>query len=136
MGRQPIYGKILNFFGKTYKMVVNTLPKVVVSNIRILQNKENIISAKTPQGSIIVKEQRGYKLENVECIIKKAGSCKTLNVQRVREKEKYLVGKYDIEIHTLPITYYKNISLGKWPILILYILGSIASIVSLIVWFF
>ena len=32
--------------------------------------------------------------------------------------------------------YYKNVSFAKWPIIILSILGSIASIVSLIAWFF
>lgn len=100
-------------FGYTYKMVVNTLPPVEVNNIKIVKNAENIIKASTPQGSIIVKEERGYVLENISCIIKKSADCKILNVQKIREEEKYIVGKYDIEIHTLPITYYKNIQVNQ-----------------------
>jgi len=99
--------------GNTYRMVVNTLPQVEVANIRLVENAENIIKAYTPQGSILVKEERGYKLENISCIIRKAGDCKTLNIQKIRQEEKFLVGLYDIEIHTLPITYYKNIQVNQ-----------------------
>jgi len=100
-------------FGHTYKMVVNTLPPVMIENIKIFENQENIIRAKTPQGSLMIKEERGYKLENIQCIIRTKGSCNTLNTMIVREEEKYIVGQYDIEVHTLPITYYKNIQVNQ-----------------------
>lgn len=105
--------QIMLDYGITYKMIVNTIPQVVLSNIHISQNTENIISVQSPQGSITLREERGNKLENIECIIRKAGNCKTENVQNIRKKEKYLVGKYDIEIHTLPITHYKNIQVKQ-----------------------
>ncbi|MBN2274660.1 MAG: VWA domain-containing protein [Bacteroidales bacterium] len=86
----------------TYRLRVNTLPPVMVENIQITPGKHTVIAADAPQGSleVIVADRIQYK--GLEFIVRKAGEMQTLNMQKMYEEEKYLVGKYDIEIPVLP----------------------------------
>jgi Ca-activated chloride channel family protein len=49
----------------------------------------------------------------LKCIIRESGDEKTLHVQNVSTTEKYIVGKYDIEILTTPRIVYKNLQLKE-----------------------
>ena len=42
-------------------------------------------------------------------IIRKADDMQTLNVQTVESTDKYIIGKYDLEILTLPRMYVKGV---------------------------
>jgi Ca-activated chloride channel homolog len=85
-----------------YKMRVNTLPPVEVDNIRLLPGKHTIIAADVPQGTLILKASDPTQYKGLEYIVRKKGDMATLNMQKMYEEEKYLVGKYDIEIPVLP----------------------------------
>lgn len=86
----------------TYRMRVNTIPPVVVENIKLTAGKHTVIAADAPQGSVVVKVADQMQYKGVEFIVRKAGDMKTLNMQKMYIEEKYLVGKYDIEIPVLP----------------------------------
>jgi len=96
-----------------YKIVVHTIPKTVIENIKIIPNKHNIISAPTPQGYLLVKQEKGNKYNNTQYIVRQAGKKETLYAQEFAKKEKYLVGTYDIELLTLPRIYKKNIKISQ-----------------------
>lgn len=83
----------------TYKMVVHTIPPIEKKNIELTPGKHNIIAVDAAQGYISLKTSGN---SGVDCIIRKNGEMQTLHVQQMNSTEKYLIGKYDIEILTLP----------------------------------
>jgi Ca-activated chloride channel family protein len=96
-----------------YKIVVNTIPQVIIDNIQIKPQRHNIIKAPAPQGYLNVTPERGVQYRNEKFIVRKAGELNTLNVQTMGEQEKYIVGKYDIELLTLPRIYYYNVEINQ-----------------------
>jgi len=83
----------------TYKMVVHTIPPIEKKNIELTPGKHNIIAVDAAQGYMSIKTSGS---SNVNCIVRKNGEMQTLTVQQMNSTEKYLIGKYDIEILTLP----------------------------------
>ncbi|MGZ6523215.1 MAG: vWA domain-containing protein [Bacteroidia bacterium] len=87
----------------TYKMVVHTIPPVEKKGIELTPGKHNIIAVDAPQGYINLKMGGSAdNSKNINCIIRKNGDMQTLHVQDLNTTEKYIIGKYDLEILTLP----------------------------------
>ncbi len=97
----------------TYRMRVHTLPPVDVNNIKLLPGKHTIIAADVPQGTLVLKSADPIQYRGVEFIVRKSGDMKTLNIQKMYNEEKYLVGKYDAEIPVLPRIYLYNIDISQ-----------------------
>jgi len=89
----------------TYRLVVHTIPEVEKDSISLTSGKHNIIGLGAPQGYLhfVMGGENDYK--NLAVLIKKHDDDKILNVQYVESTEKYLTGKYDLEILTLPRIY-------------------------------
>jgi len=83
----------------SYKVVAHTIPLVSIENITLKPGKHTIIPLNTPQGELEIRMNSKIKYQY---IVRPAGIDTTLNVQVINETEKYLIGKYDIEILTLP----------------------------------
>lgn len=83
----------------TYKMVVHTIPPVEKTGIELIPGKHNIIAVDAPQGYINLKMAGTMP---PACIVRKKDEMQTLHVQQFNSTEKYIVGKYDLEILTLP----------------------------------
>lgn len=88
-----------------YDLVINTTPIVEKKNIAIVQNTHNTIEVDTPQGYIQARFVNAAKSYQIEMRIMQSGQDRTLNAQKVGKSDKYIVGKYDIEILTLPRIY-------------------------------
>ncbi len=87
----------------TYKMVVHTIPPVEKSAIELIPGKHNIIAVDAPQGYLNLKMSGNVDYsKNINCIIRKNKETQTLHVQALNATEKFIVGKYDLEILTLP----------------------------------
>ena len=86
-------------------MFVKTLPQQVKKDITIKRNKHNVIEVDAPQGEIKVGFDRPTNHDFVDVRVMQKGKHKTLNVQLFNEKQQYIVGKYDLEILTLPRRY-------------------------------
>jgi Ca-activated chloride channel family protein len=97
----------------TYRMRVHTLPPVDVNNIKLLSGKHTIIAADVPQGTLLLKATDPIQYRGIEFIVRKAGEMKTLNIQKMYSEEKYLTGKYDIEIPVLPRIYLYNVDIKQ-----------------------
>ncbi len=95
----------------TYDLVVNTIPVVRKEKIEIQGGKHNIIKVKTPQGSLKFKMQTAKEYGKLQAIIRQSGESQTLHHQPVDADEKYLVGKYDIEVLTRPRLYFSKIEI-------------------------
>lgn len=89
----------------TYDLVVNTIPLVELKNVAIKKNIHNTIQIDCPQGDLKVHLSNATIMYNIDIRIMQSGNPKTLNTQKINETDKYLVGKYDIEILTLPRIY-------------------------------
>jgi Ca-activated chloride channel homolog len=96
-----------------YKIVVHTIPSVAKDSIKIIPGIHNIIAVDAPQGLLNIKSAGGSDKQPLQAIIRKKGDLNTLIVQSLPSTEKYLVGKYDIEILTLPRTYLYDIDIKQ-----------------------
>lgn len=86
----------------TYRMVAHTIPPVTIDNIELEPGKHSIFSANAAQGKLQLVRPNGNQLRDLKFIVKKKGTCEIVNVQSVDETVKYLCGRYDVEILTLP----------------------------------
>ena len=91
----------------TYKVVAHTIPPTESKEIKLTVGKHTLIPIDAPQGFLEISRPVGvYNYnEKVKCVVRKANSMQTLNVQQLNTSEKYIVGDYDMEILTLPRTY-------------------------------
>ncbi len=96
----------------TYRMVVHTIPPVQKDSIEIIPGTHNIIAVDAPQGYLNLKTG-GNK--HTSCIVRLSKNLNTLHVQNFNTTEKYIVGRYDLEVLTLPRIklYDVNISQSK-----------------------
>ncbi len=86
----------------TYRIVIHTLPPIIIDTAFVTAGKHTIIAANAPQGYLELTSPGRIEFSNLQAIIRENGKMETLNFQKINEKEKYIVGKYDIEIPTLP----------------------------------
>lgn len=87
---------------KKYDLVVHTIPPVEKKNITIVRGKHNTIPVDAPQGFLKL-ELEGPPMKNLATtVIRKVNNLNTLIVQEFGKTEKLIVGKYDLEILTLP----------------------------------
>lgn len=96
----------------TYDVKVHTIPPVTIKNVKLTVGKHTVMAADVPQGSLILMTKDGHQYRDQQFLIKQAGKKMTLNVQKMYEEEKYLVGKYDIEIPILPRLYLNNVDIS------------------------
>lgn len=98
----------------TYKMVVHTIPPVEKKGIELVPGKHNTIAVDAPQGYINMKMAGGAEnAKGISCIVRKNGEMQTLHVQNFNTTEKYIVGKYDLEILTLPRIKLDKVDVGQ-----------------------
>ena len=94
----------------SYKVVAHTIPPVSMDSIILTPGKHTIIPLSTPQGKLMINMKSKIKYQ---CIVRLAGIDTTLNVQEINENIKYITGKYDVEILTLPRTKFKDVEVTQ-----------------------
>lgn len=96
----------------SYDLVVNTIPPVWKRNLAIEPGKHNEIKIQVPQGSLVINQKNYTEYSHgVSALVRKSGRPETIHVQHLPEKEKYLVGNYDLEVLTLPRIYLKDVAI-------------------------
>ncbi|MDZ4845465.1 MAG: VWA domain-containing protein [Chitinophagales bacterium] len=101
-----------------YDLLIHTLPPVRKENVALASEGHNIISVDAAQGSMEILLQ-GKTLNNnlnnkIKCLVRKKDSGEIVNVQDFNTTEKYLVGKYNLEILTLPPTYINDVDVSQY----------------------
>jgi Ca-activated chloride channel homolog len=87
----------------TYHVDIHTLPAVAIDTLRITPGKHTVVAVDAPQGYLQLKMAGvSNASKGLQCIVRKSGSIQTLNVQNFGETEKYITGRYDIEVLSLP----------------------------------
>jgi len=93
-----------------YDITVHTIPELHAKNVRINHGKHSIVGFKAVQGQLKITSMRPNLLRNLNCVVKKEGQ--TINVQGINFLQKYLVGKYDLELLTLPRIKIDNVKIN------------------------
>lgn len=96
----------------TYDMLVHTIPSVSLDNIELVPGKHNVFAVDAPQGYLELKHPGG-QLQDLKFRITRPYSRSTLNVQDAGKVEKYICGKYDVEIFTLPRINLKGVQISQ-----------------------
>lgn len=98
-----------------YDIVVQTIPPVRKDSVSLTPGKHTIIGIDAPQGYLKLKvmggNNKGY--ESLPCIVRKAGKMETMNIQNISQTEKYIIGKYDLEVLCLPRIYVKDVDISQ-----------------------
>ncbi len=97
----------------SYRMKVHTVPAVTKDSIEITPGIHNIIAIDAPQGDLVLKVQGKHDYENLQAIIRQSGDMNTLTMQKIDDKQRYLVGTYDLEIQTLPRMYVNGVNISQ-----------------------
>lgn len=98
----------------SYDIVVHTLPPVRIDSVTMTGDKHITVCIDAPQGSLELKVGDNSRVaRNLQAIVKLKGSSKTLNVQNFGEIKKYLCGKYEVEILTLPRVYFDDVEISQ-----------------------
>lgn len=97
----------------TYDLRVNTIPPVYVDSINVYVGKHTVIAADCPQGNLLVKVDGGAQYRGLQYIVRKQGEMESLNYQEVNKEEKYIVGKYSLEIPVLPKILIDNVEINQ-----------------------
>ena len=97
----------------SYSMKVHTVPAVTKDSIELTPGIHNIIAIDAPQGDLVLKVDGKHDYENLQAIVRKSGEMNTLNVQKIDDKQRYLVGNYDLEILTLPRMFVTSVNVAQ-----------------------
>jgi Ca-activated chloride channel homolog len=96
-----------------YDLTVHTIPPQEKKDIRIEKGKHNVITVDAPQGFLKLDLDGLSSTYYPTTIVRQKGMMKTLNVQDFGKSEKYIAGKYDLEILTLPRLYLKDVEIKQ-----------------------
>lgn len=98
-----------------YTIIANTIPQKKVQNISLNIGTHNVIPIDAPQGALTIKRGGGIYNNNdkVKCIVRQGESMSTLHVMSLNTVEKFIVGEYDLEILTLPRTYFSKVKINQ-----------------------
>jgi len=97
-----------------YNIEVHTLPPVKTAGVKLSPGKHTIIPIDAPQGDILVKiTAKNNRYLNIPILVHQADSHEILNVQYFNVSDRYIVGKYDLEVLCLPKISIKNVDVNQ-----------------------
>lgn len=96
-----------------YDIVVHTIPPVKEEKVKLAPGRHTIIPIKAPQGNMVITMGDDKTLVKPSVIVRKSGELEVVNVQELNKTERYLIGKYDLEILTKPRLQIENVEIGQ-----------------------
>lgn len=92
-----------------YQIKVHTHPSKTIHDVELVQGKHIIKAIESPQGSLKLSMLGNTKAKSIKCIIKQNG--KIINIQDLNTTIPYIIGTYDIDVLTTPITKFEQIDI-------------------------
>lgn len=86
----------------SYRLEIHTIPPILIDTVRVTAGKHTIIAADAPQGYLEAVTIGRTHYREMQYIVRKHGQMETLHHQKMNDKEKYLIGRYDLEFPTVP----------------------------------
>lgn len=97
----------------TYNLVVQTIPAVTKSDVKLSEGNHNTIGIDAPQGMLTIFSQGMNFYKDLKILVRQAGKSEIINIQTCGQTEKYLVGNYDLEVLSLPRIEVKNVGIDQ-----------------------
>lgn len=95
----------------TYNISIHTIPELHKKNIKLVSGKHTKIGFDAPQGYLKIESLRSNMLKNLQVLVRKNDSI--INIQKFNNKIKYLTGKYDLEILSLPRIHIAGVKIAQ-----------------------
>ena len=98
-----------------YNIKIHTLPPVYIDSVKLIPGKHTIIAADAPQGRILLKtsSSKNNRYQTIPILVRQTGKNEILNVQYFNTPDKYIVGKYDVEVLCLPRIVFKDVEVSQ-----------------------
>jgi Ca-activated chloride channel family protein len=97
----------------TYRIVAHTLPPVSIDSVSSVPGKHTTVGIDAPQGDLYLEFKGFGNYRDLKCIVRRSGEMNTLHVQDFNTTQRYLVGKYDLEVLSLPRMYIDNVDISQ-----------------------
>ncbi|MEE9462037.1 MAG: hypothetical protein V3V53_09405, partial [Bacteroidales bacterium] len=97
----------------TYRLEIHTIPPIIIDNVSVTAGKHTIIATDAPQGYLEAITPGRTHYRDMQFIVRQHGKAGTLHFQKIDEIGKYLVGRYDIEIPTVPAILLSDIVISQ-----------------------
>jgi len=97
----------------SYWVKIHTIPPIFIDTVRVIAGKHTIIAADAPQGYLEAKTSGRIHYREMQYFVRRHGSMETLHFQKMNEKEKYLIGRYDLEFPTVPKITLDNVEIRQ-----------------------
>lgn len=97
---------------KRYDLEVFTTPPSMEKNIEVFAGRHNILAVNVPEGTLHLKVIGQFGGTDIPCLVRQAGKDEIIFVQTLNSSKDYLVGRYDLEILTLPRIYLDNVTIS------------------------
>ncbi len=97
----------------SYDLVVHTIPPVGKKGVKLAAGKHTTIALDAPQGQLELKMNGYNEYKDLKAIVRKEKEQEVLVVQDFSNTQKYITGKYDLEILTLPRTYIEGVNIAQ-----------------------
>ncbi len=96
-----------------YRIVVHTVPPVSIDSVVSTPGKHTVVGIEAGQGDLFLKFEGLSDYRNLKCIVRKAGDMNTLYLQDFNSSMRYLIGKYDLEVLSLPRMYINDVDISQ-----------------------
>lgn len=98
-----------------YYVKVHTLPPVFIDSLVLRPGFHTTVGTFAGQGTLVVKTKGKLSQGNtpIPVMVYPSGSCQLLNTQWLKQPVKYLVGKYDVRINTIPPIELKDVEINQ-----------------------
>ncbi|MCB2377188.1 VWA domain-containing protein [Hymenobacter sp. BT635] len=89
---------------QSYDLVINTVPPVRQPNLVIRPGKANVLTYKTPQGTLVLQSPNltPNPYGKVQAVVRAQGNAATVVSLPFGSRQKLLAGNYEVELLTLP----------------------------------
>jgi Mg-chelatase subunit ChlD len=95
----------------TYNITIHTIPELHRDSVTIQPGKHNKIGFDAPQGFLKIESNRSNMYKDLATLVKI--DTQIINTQKVNQSIKYITGKYNLEILTLPRITIPNIKIAQ-----------------------
>ena len=86
----------------SYDIKVHTIPPVYKKDVKLIPGIHNTIAMDAPQGQLHLKVEGVTRYPDLQALVRLPGTNDMIEVQSFNSEQKYIVGKYDLEILSLP----------------------------------
>ena len=96
-----------------YDLTIHTIPPRQIDEVSIEPNRYNVITVESPQGSLRLGTIGSTFPYRIQALVYPKGEQNTLHVQDFQTEVRYLTGKYDLELLTLPRIFVRDVEISQ-----------------------